>query len=201
MESDASTISSWTEDIDHLLEHIRCNAVLLSTEHKKRYFYLKSVLQYFKLPIIIISTFNASLSVGLQPYTDQGSISVITCLLALVCSVIGSIELYLGIQKQMEDSLTLSKDYYHLAVSIYKVLILTHENRPSDSRIVLEDFWNQYTKLAETGHLLDKRVIDKLTEIKEENIGLLGRAKSSSLLSNIPPTPTRSIEIQTELPV
>lgn len=183
------TESSWTQDIDKILGDIRHNSVLLSKAYKERYFRLQHILQYFKLPIIIISTFNASLSVGLQNYTEQQNISVITCLLALVCSVVGSVELYLGIQKGMEDSLSFSKDYYHLAVNIYKVLALSHDNRPHDSRIVLEDFWNLYTKLAETSHLLDKRILDKLTEIEEPN-GFGISSKNIRLKIDIPSTPS-----------
>lgn len=182
-----STASSWTEDIDQLLENIRHNSVVLSQEYKRQYFALKSALQYFKLPVIVISTFNASLSVGLQPYCEQGTISVITCLLALVCSVIGSVELYMEIAKRMSDSLALSKDYYHLSVSIYKVLQLAHDNRPSDSRIVLEDFWNTYCKLAEQGHLIDQRISDKLTELKDETM-MMVRQKSMSFPSTPKPT-------------
>ena len=193
MPDSIDTASSWTEDIDHILNDIRHNSVLLSKAYKDRYFYLRHILQYFKLPTIIISTFNASLSVGLQPYAEQSTISVITCLLALICSVVGSVELYLGIQKGMEDSLSFSKDYYHLAVSVYKVLTLSHDNRPSDSRIVLEDFWNVYTKLAETSHLLDRRILDKLTVIDDINtVGILSRTKS---LLDLPPTPKASEKV------
>lgn len=189
MPDSESSTSSWTDDIDSLLEDIRHNSVVLSKAYKDRYFQLGYILQFYKLPIIIISTFNASLSVGLQPYCEQQTISVITCLLALICSVVGSIELYLGIQKGMEDSLAVSKDYYHLAVSVYKVLTLAHDNRPADSRIVLEDFWNTYTKLAETAHLIDNRIIDRLTVIRENAaLGLLTRARSMTLAP--PPTPT-----------
>lgn len=179
MPDTASTASSWTDDIDQLLENIRHNSVVLSNEYKRQYFSLKSSLQYYKLPVIVISTFNASLSVGLQPYCEQQTISVITCLLALICSVIGSVELYMEIAKRMSDSLSLSKDYYHLSVGIYKVLVLSHDNRPSDSRIVLEEFWNTYCKLAEHGHLIDNSIRDKLTEIRDESLALV-RQKSMS---------------------
>ena len=105
-------MSDWTSDIESVLEQIRINSILLSKEHKKRYFYLTEILRYFRLPVIIISGINSIVSVGFQPYIDQGTISMLTCLLALLCSIIGSIELYLTIQKSMENELTSSKDYY-----------------------------------------------------------------------------------------
>ena len=40
---------------ENVLEQIRINSVLLSKEHKKRYFYLTEILRYFRLPVIILS--------------------------------------------------------------------------------------------------------------------------------------------------
>ena len=94
--------TDWTPDIEAVLENLRINCVTLSKEHKKQYFQLKYILQYFRLPVIIISGINSIVSVGLQPYATQEAISMTTCVLALVCSIIGSIELYLAIQKSME---------------------------------------------------------------------------------------------------
>jgi hypothetical protein len=48
-------MSDWTQDIESVLEQIRINSVLLSKNHKKRYFYLIEILKYFRLPVIIIS--------------------------------------------------------------------------------------------------------------------------------------------------
>lgn len=154
--------SSWTNDIDEILENIRTNSIILSKEHKNKYFKLKYILQFFKLPIIVISAFNSAFSVALQPYTEQQNISVINCGLALLCSIIGSIELYMGLSKRLEDELLVSKEYYLLSINVYKILNLEHGNRPSDSRIVLEQFWNDYSKLMEKSHLIDKKVIDNL---------------------------------------
>lgn len=154
--------SSWTTDIDNILENIRTNSITLSKEHKSKYFSIKHVLQYFKLPIIIISAFNSAFSVALQPYTEQQNISIINCGLALLCSIIGSVEIYLGLSKRVEDEFLISKEYYLLSINVYKVLSLEHANRSSDSRIVLEEFWNEYSRLIDKSHLIDKRVLDSL---------------------------------------
>jgi hypothetical protein len=157
--------SSWTNDIDIILENIRTNSITLSKEHKTKYFYTKHILQYFKLPIIIISAFNSAFSVGLQPYTAQQNISIINCGLALICSIVGSIEIYLGLSKQVEDEYLISKEYYLLSINVYKILSLEHGNRPTDSRIVLESFWNEYSKLIDKSLLIDKKILDSLQPI------------------------------------
>jgi hypothetical protein len=155
----------WTTDIEIVLENIRINSVILSKEHSKCYFSLKQTLQYFRLPVIIISGINSIVSVGLQPYLKQPIISVCTCLLALICSIIGSIELYLAIQKSMEIELCVSKDYYLLSIDIYKTLSLNSVHRPIPAKEYLEKKYNEYVKLMEKSNLITKRMEDKLAPL------------------------------------
>lgn len=179
--------SSWTTDIDLILENIRTNSITLSKEHKNNYFYTKHVLQYFKLPIIIISAFNSAFSVALQPYTEQQNISIINCGLALLCSIVGSIEIYLGLSKRVEDEFLISKEYYLLSINVYKILNLEHANRPSDSRIVLESFWNEYSKLIDKSHLIDKKVMDSLQPLPPGIPGYLSAKQSPHSSDNKQP--------------
>jgi hypothetical protein len=158
-------MSDWTIDIESVLEQIRINSVLLSKAHKKRYFYLTQILRYFRLPVIIISGINSIVSVGLQPYLKQVTISMMTCLLALLCSIIGSIELYLTIQKSMENELTSSKDYYILSIDIYKTLSLGKEHRPIPAKEYLDKKYGDYVKLFENSNLLSKKIKDKLNPL------------------------------------
>jgi hypothetical protein len=157
--------TDWTSDIENVLDNIRINSVILSNEHKNKYFHLKTILRYFRLPVIIISGINSIVSVGLQPYVDQGIISIMTCLLALVCSIIGSIELYLAIQKGMENELVVSKDYYILSVDIYKTLTLSKNHRPIPAKDYLDKKYNDYIKLFENSNLLAKELTDKLNPL------------------------------------
>ena len=152
--------NDWTPDVETILENIRINSVLLSKEHSKTYFSLKNNLQYYRLPVIILSGFNSIISVGTQPYLPQSIISVMTCLIALICSIIGSIELYLSIQKSMELELVVSKEYYLLAVDVYKVLALNREHRPIPAKDYLEKVYTEYRKLKENSNLLLKKLPD-----------------------------------------
>ena len=152
----------WSIDIENVLENIRVNSVILSKEHKIRYFSLKENLKYYRLPVIVLSGINSIVSVGLQPYLAQNSISVMTCLLALVCSIIGSIELYLAIQKQMESELVSQRDYYLLSVDIFKTLSLSKEHRPIPAKDYLEKCYNDYCRLMESSNALSKKIEDKL---------------------------------------
>jgi len=164
--------NDWSQDIECVLENIRINCVLLTAEHKKRYFGLNQTLKYFRLPLIILSGINSIISVGLQPYLQQELISVSTCLLALICSVVGSIELYLTIQKSMENELLASRDYYLLSIDIFKTLSLSREHRPIPAKEYLDEKYNEYVKLFENSNLLNSKILDKLSPIPENNTAI-----------------------------
>lgn len=191
-------MTDWTEDIDHVLNNIRVNCIILSKLHKQRYFELKSNLIYYRLPVIILNGANSIIAVGLQPYADQGTISLTTSLIALTCGIIGSIELYLGIQKRLENDLISQRDYYLLGIDIYKTLSLSKNNRPIPAKDFLEKSYNTYTKLIESSSTLARVKGDKLIPIElnldsEENIVISPVPKRGSV-----DLPARNVELSIE---
>lgn len=173
--------ADWTTDIENVLENFRINCVILSKEHKNRYFYLKHLLQYFRLPVIIISGINSIVSVGFQNFIKQEYISLTTCLLALICSVIGSVELYLAIQKLMENELLSSQQYYLLSIDIYKNLNLNKEHRQIPAKEYLEKCYSEYIKLFENSIIIAKKLEDKLAPLPNINICSTPSKKESVL--------------------
>jgi len=157
--------NGWSEDIENVCEAIRGNSYAMSDKHKKLYIYYKGQLKYYKIPVIIISGLNSVIAVGLQPYLEQGIISGSNCLLALLCGIIGSIELFLGIQTSMETEMAASKNFYLLSVNIFKVLSLERHRRPHTGKEYLEEVYSEYSKLFESSALLNTKVVDKLSNI------------------------------------
>jgi hypothetical protein len=104
-------------------------------------------------------------SVGFQPYLKQGAISITTCILALTCSIIGSIELYLAIQKGMENEFASQQSYYLLGVDIFKNLSLAREHRPIPAKEYLDKCYNEYVKLTENSNAVIKNLEDKLSPL------------------------------------
>jgi len=155
-------------DVEQILENIRVNAVNLADYHRKRFYHFKSFGKYFRIPIIVLSSITASASVGLQPVLDQGIISGLTCLLGFGIAVISSIEMYLGIQPAMDAELALSRDYYTLAIDIFKCLNLSRENRTEEPRSYLDKKYSDYKSLKETSSLLKHRLsVDLLATIPD----------------------------------
>jgi hypothetical protein len=120
---------------------------------------------WYRLPVIVLNGANSIISVGLQPYADQGTISLTTSLIALTCGIIGSIELFLGVQKKMENDMISQRDYYLLSIDIHKTLALKSKNRPIPAKDYLEKSYNTYTKLIESSEALLKKIDDKLIPI------------------------------------
>lgn len=164
-------MTKWSGEIEALCEKLRINCVNLSEYHRKRYYHFKAYGKYFRLPMIVLASINSTASVGLQPVLEQPVISAITCLIGMMMGIIGAIELYMGIQSAMELELKQSKEFYSLAIDIYKTLSLKRDNRGEEGKDYLNTKYGVYIKLCEASNLLKRQLkIDLLTEIPEQYV-------------------------------
>lgn len=169
LRKDLGHMPIWTDEVEDISEKLRINCVNLSEYHRKRYYHFKSYGKYFRLPLILLASLNSTASVGLQPLLEQELISGITCVIGMVMGIISAIELYMGIQDSMELELKQSKDFYSLAIDIYKTLSLQRRNRGEDGKDYLNKKFSTYTKLCEASQLLRRKLkIDLLTQIPQK---------------------------------
>jgi hypothetical protein len=147
-------MTEWTDDIELILGHVRENCVILYKYHLERYYQYKRVLPFFKIPVLILSSFNSVFSVGLQPYMKQSIISIIICLVSLFITIINSIELYMGIQKSLELEMAASQGFYLLSIDIYKTTKLKRHNRDVSGKQYLTDCYNMYQELIKQSKLI-----------------------------------------------
>ena len=174
-----------TDDIENILDRIRRNSVQLNYAHKQKYEKLKNKLVYFRLPTICLSAINSVFSVGLGAYMPLQDVSVINCLISLVCGIIVSVELYLQIEKAMSVEYDVSKSYYLLSIEIQRFLLTNRENRSIDCSPFLDKSYNQYSKLFENSRLLKKSIHDNLTDLKnEDKIAGITITPTQSVISN-----------------
>ena len=186
--------NGWSDDIESVCEAIRSNAVVMSQKHAKLYSYYSGQLKYYKIPVIIISGLNSVIAVGLQPYLEQGIISGSNCLLALLCGIIGSIELFLGIQTSMETENAASKNFYLLSVNIFKALSLDRHRRSNPGKEYLEEIYTEYSKLYENSALISGgKHTDKLSGVPVLMGNKLVDMRSDMNDSPPPSTPYKSI--------
>lgn len=154
------------QDIEAVLERVRLNSNTLANYHRKRYLTLKSRLKYYRIPIILLSSINSVASVSFQAWLPQSYISLVNMFLSLVVGIVGSIEMFYGLQKQMETELIGSKDFYILNCDIYKYLSLTPEHRTTEPQQFLQETYGRYIKLVEVSIVLKKKMEDTLVTIQ-----------------------------------
>jgi len=172
--------SDWSSDIERILNDIRQNSVILSEFHNTKYFHLKSYLKYFRIPCIILSAFNSVFAVGLSSFLAQDLVSVVNCIISLICGIIVSIELYMQIESSMREEVISCKNYYLLSVDIQKVLMLERSNRQVKGKVFLDKCFTEYCKLYENSGLLKKQIKDSLTPLEPE---LLQSSMSKPILA------------------
>ena len=119
--------------------------------------------KYFKIPIIIISTFNSVFAIGLTSYTSQDIVSTVNCMMSMICSIIASIELYLNLQKRIEMELTSYRSYYNLSIKINNCLKLEREHRNvKDGASFLLEIENEYKTLFNESTVNQQKIEDRL---------------------------------------
>ena len=162
-------MDAWNLDQEQIIEAIRKDCKVLHEHHKKQYLLNLNSLSYYKIPIIIISTLNSVLSVGMERYLKQHYISGLTCILSLLVVIIGSIEQFLGIQKKMELDLITSRDAYFLAIDIFKILSLDRYHRTNDGSECLNEIYARFIKITESSNVIKKKMKDPLLELPYSN--------------------------------
>lgn len=177
--------NGWNDETIELLERLRRNAVHLSEHHRKRFYHFKGFSKYFDLPVLILSAVGASVSVGMQPYVDQAIISLFSCVVGLIVSVITSVKLYLNISDSMSNELKMSKEFYTMGIDIFKTLMLNPRDRGVAGIEYLNTKYNTYSKLVEESNLLKR---------KFRNDHLVHRGEAQNTRPSPPDTPSSQEE-------
>jgi len=157
--------SDWTDDIELLLNKIRINSKELSEYHRNTYLSLKDKIKWFRIPVLILSAINSVFSVGLSAFIKQHVVSVLNCLISLICGIIVSIELFLQVQGRMDLATTNSRDFYILSTDIFKTLSLERPNRQDKSIAYLEEKYSLYCKYRSASNILTEKMLDQLESI------------------------------------
>ena len=155
--------NGYTPEVEELLEKLRVNCVQLEKYHRKEYYGLESWSKYFRMPILILAGVNATASVGLQEFMAQKWVSLGTCLIGMIISILTATELYLNISADMEMHLKCSKEYYAISVEIYKTLHLPYTQRAETGVSFLNKKYSQYLNLKKTSTLMTRRIYDTVS--------------------------------------
>jgi hypothetical protein len=159
---------SWTDDVEYILNKIRLNSIILSEYHRKDYLALNACIKYFKIPIIVISAVNSVFSVMLTKFCNQDVVTVLNSMLSLIVGVIGSIELFLGVQQKINADMSSSRNFYNLAIDIFNILSLQRNNRHVESLIYLDQKMTQYNKYIAESNIRSDYIKDNLFTLDQD---------------------------------
>jgi hypothetical protein len=165
MNGSEHTIDGWSDDIELILNNLLDNCNKLQQEHKTQFIKMESILKFFRIPLIILSSINSVFSVGLIMYLDQHVVSTLNCLISLICACISSVELFLNIHKSMESSFSSYQSYQILGIKISTCLKLERDHRDKNSIGFLNEVISEYRNLFEQSLVLITDLDDKLLNI------------------------------------
>lgn len=179
--SETSTVDHWSEDVENVLHDIRSNCDIMSKHHKQSYLKLQNSLVYFRVPLIVLSALNSVFSVGLNAYLEQQTVSTVNCLISLCCACISSIELFLQIQKKLEDELSSYQGFYLLGSKISATLKLERPHRDPEGIPFLNSCISEYNNLFEQAIVNGASYDDLLVSIANPNQTLIVKKSSNPL--------------------
>ena len=158
--------NEWTDDIEQILKNILSNCVLMSDHHKEAHLQYSKRLKWYKLPIIIFSGVNSILSIGGSSFFSQSATSFTNCFISLIISIIGSIELFLQVNKRSDQELTSYYSFYNLSVKISTLLKLDRNHREEhEPKLFLNNIINEYTTIFNEALVNGLEENDKLIKL------------------------------------
>jgi len=175
-------LTEWNVEMINILNKIRLNSITLSNKHRMIALQYQSISKYFDIPIIVCSTVSSSL--GSLEYIPTNEKSSITLFISMFITILTSIKLYLNITSNLNNEISLSRDFYILSVDIYKNLNLLEKDRPNGKQF-LNDSYNQYIKLTEQSNLFNKIKKDELLVILPSSNGFDSISSLSSSSSDL----------------
>ena len=173
---------SWSQSVDSLLDKIRLNCIQLTNRHIKNHLYYKGASAYFEIPTIILSVFSGSFSVGSDVLLQQELISIITCSISMVITILTSVKLYMKITENSTQEQELAISFKSLALDIFKTLSLRNEDRGIDGLVYLNKVYGKYINLVENSSILN--VMNKKDQLLIINPKLLNHHDDDSLSTN-----------------
>jgi len=173
---------NWSQSVDSLLDKIRLNCIQLTNRHIKNHLYYKGASAYFEIPTIILSVFSGSFSVGSDVLLQQELISIITCSISMVITILTSVKLYMKITENSTQEQELAISFKSLALDIFKFLSLRNEDRGIDGLVYLNKVYGKYINLVENSSILN--VMNKKDQSLIIDPKLLNHNDDDSLSTN-----------------
>jgi len=139
--------SRWNKKQEDYLKNLKKSCDQLYKYFNQSYFDNKYYLYFFKIPIIVLGSFNGLSSVGLQDFVKQEYISLTNAIISVGISIISSIELFIGLSTDMNASKTSAAAFKRLSLDIGKELSVPRKEREFTGIVFLNQCYSRYVEI------------------------------------------------------
>jgi len=155
----------WNEEHEHILESLQRSCFRLSKEYKQKYFKLRDTLQWYRIPIIIISSISGFLSLsnsGYIPPLYNKWISLFVGFTNLTVTIISLVESFKKIDTRMNGSYTTYINFQKLHDEISIIKRIPPNERENNGNDTINDLFSKYESYFSDAPILRKLLNDDI---------------------------------------
>lgn len=182
----------WNGEHELILESLQKSCFRLAKEYKQKYFKLRDTLQWYRIPIIIISSLGGFLSLsnsGYIPPEYNKWISLFVGFTNLTVTIISLIESFKKIDTRMNGSYSTFINFQKLHDEISIIKRIPPNERSSNGNDTINDLFYKYESFYSDAPILRKLInddigLDEYKEIITPNSSTLNIDIESQLFKN-----------------
>jgi len=186
----------WNEDHELLLESLQKSCFRLGKEYKQKYFKLRDKLQWFRIPIIIISSIGGFLSLsnsGYIPPLYNKWVSLFVGFTNLTVTIISLIESFKKIDTRMNGSYTTYINFQKLHDEISIIKRIPPNERDTNGNDTINNLFSKYESFIADAPILRKIINDDIGFNELDDI------QTSRISKPISDIESQMVEIKTKL--
>lgn len=141
--------------IEPVLVRLKHSCYKLHKTYKNEYIMAKNNQKYYDVPIIILSGINSILIAGAQNYLSPIYVTLATCMISLIVSIIQSLKTFFRIDERRDNMLSTYKDLFRLYVVMSVTLDQPPNVRGIEGRRFLLDNYSEYQKVLDKASVIN----------------------------------------------
>ena len=155
----------WNQDHEELLQSLQKSSFRLSKEYKQKYFKLRDKLQWYRRPIIILSSIGGFLSLsnsGYIPPEYNKWVSLFVGFTNLTVTIISLIESFKKIDTRMNGSYTTYVNFQKLHDEISIIKRIPPNERDTNGYATINTLYRKYESYFIDAPILRKFIVDDI---------------------------------------
>lgn len=165
-------LNAWI-GVEPVLVKLKQSCLALHKRYKDEYTLAKSRQKFYDVPIIVLSGVNSILIAGAQSYLDATYVTLATCFLSLVVSIIQSLKTFFRVDERRDNMLSTNKDLFRLYVVMSVTLDQPSSLRGIEPKRFLMDNYSEYQKILDKASVInvgDDPIYEDIRNLVSNNI-------------------------------